>query len=115
MERWAARWGNEIQHLQVPRPTHGQDKCCCDYTLKGQVLVKVNSERDIGVQVSGDLKVSQQCAKAARTAMGVLVQILRAFSYRDKRVLPRLYVHVQYVRPPRLCSASLATMAKRRH
>ena len=75
--------------------------------------MKVNSERDISVQVSGDLKVSQQCAKAARTAMGVLVQILRAFSYRDKRVLPRLYV--QYVRPPRLCSASLATMAKRRH
>ena len=49
------------------------------------------------VQVSGDLKVSKQCAMAARTAMAVVAQILRAFSYRDRRVLPRLYV--QYVRP----------------
>ena len=73
----------------------GRTNPACDYSLNGQVLVKVNSERDIGVQVSGDLKVSEQCAKGARTAMGVLVQILRAFSYQDKRVLPRLYV--QYV------------------
>ena len=59
----------------------GRTNSACDYTLNGQVLRKVNSERDIGVQVSGDLKVSDQCARAARTAMAVLVQILRAFSY----------------------------------
>ena len=75
----------------------GRTNSACDYTLNGQVLRKVNSERDIGVQVSGDLKVSEQCARAARTAMAVTVQILRAFSCRDRRVLPRL--HVQYVKP----------------
>ena len=59
----------------------GRTNSTYDYTLNGQVLRKVNSERDIGVQVSGDLKVSDQCARAVRTAMAVLVQILRAFSY----------------------------------
>ena len=38
-----------------------------------------------------------QCAKAARTAQTVLSQIARAFHYRDKQVLLKLYV--QYVRP----------------
>ena len=41
--------------------------------------------------------MSEQCNKAARTATGVLGQVLRAFSYRNRTVLPRLFV--QYVQP----------------
>ena len=62
-----------------------------------QVLAKVDTERDIGVLVSSNLKMSEQCYKTANTATAVLGQILRAFSYRDKTVLPRLFV--RYVRP----------------
>ena len=47
--------------------------------------------------MSNNLKTSEQCYKAANTATAVLGQILRAFSYRDKTVLPKLFV--QYVRP----------------
>ena len=75
----------------------GRTNSAWNYTLNGQVLAKVDSERDIGVQVSGNLKMSEQCNKAARTATGVLGQVLRAFSYRNRTVLPRLFV--QYVRP----------------
>ena len=51
----------------------------------------------VGVLINNKLKPTAHCKKAARTAAGVLGQILRAFSFRDRRVLPKLYA--QYVRP----------------
>ena len=43
------------------------------------------------------LKPARQCAEASRTARGVLQQISRAFSYRDKVTFLNLYI--SYVRP----------------
>ena len=62
-----------------------------------QVLVETEEERDIGIQVSNNLKPAAHCAKAARTAQAVLGQITRAFHYRDRHTFVRLYK--QYVRP----------------
>ena len=97
LERWAARWGMKYNTEKCHDLHMGRTNSAWNYTLNGQVLAKVDSERDIGVQVSGNLKMSEQCNKAARTATGVLGQVLRAFSYRNRTVLPRLFV--QYVRP----------------
>jgi hypothetical protein len=47
--------------------------------------------------MASNLKPSAQCAQAARAAQSVLPQITRAFHYRDRHVLKKLYV--QYVRP----------------
>jgi hypothetical protein len=44
-----------------------------------------------------NLKPAAQCAKAAKTAQGVLGQLTRAFHYRDRHVFMRLYK--QFVRP----------------
>ena len=60
-------------------------------------LVTTEMEKDIGVLVWENLKPSKQYDKAARTAQGVLRQALRALSYRDQTVLPKIYA--QYVRP----------------
>jgi hypothetical protein len=49
------------------------------------------------VIVADSLKPAAQCAKAAKTALGVLGQIARAFRYRDRRTFVQLYK--QYVRP----------------
>ena len=65
--------------------------------MNGKQLVTTEMEKDIGVLVCGNLKPGKQCEKAARTAQGVLSQILRALSYRDRTVLPKIYA--QYVRP----------------
>ena len=54
-------------------------------------------EKDIGVLVWENLKSSKKYDKAARTAQEVLRQALRALSYRDQTVLPKIYA--QYVRP----------------
>ena len=54
-------------------------------------------EKDLGVIVSQSLRPSLQCAKAARTANGVLGQLCRGVGYRDKEVFIGLYK--TYVRP----------------
>ena len=86
-------FNTEKCHVLHIRRTNGGH----DFTLNSTVLSKVQSERDIGVLVSNNLKPGDQCRKAANTARKVLAQILRTFSYRDRTVLPCLYK--LYVRP----------------
>ena len=57
----------------------------------------VTGEKDIGINISDNLKPSEHCKIASRTAMNVLFQLLRSFSYRDRKVFLKLYV--TYVRP----------------
>jgi len=94
---WAAKWGMafntakcKVMHVGRHNPRH-------PYTMGGQVLETTECERDIGVLVRCDLKPSDQCAKAARTANAVLGQISRAFHYRDRWTFVKLYN--LYVRP----------------
>ncbi len=67
------------------------------YSLGNSKLTSVEEERDLGVIIENTLKNGRQCERAARSANGVLSQILRAFSYRDKKVLPSIFK--TYVRP----------------
>ena len=87
---WANRWGMSynvekchVLHLGRSNPRH-------KYTMNGKVLVDTEMEKDIGVLVTTNLKPANQCEKAARTANHILHQILRAFSFRDRTVLPRI-------------------------
>ena len=54
-------------------------------------------KRTLGSLSAAIFKPAAQSEKVARTASAVLHQVLRAFSYRDSSVLPRIYE--QYVRP----------------
>jgi ribonuclease P/MRP protein subunit RPP40 len=94
---WADRWGMEfnVSKCKVMHMGHANQKH--DYYMNGQQLEKSEEERDIGVMITSNLKPSAQCAKAPRTAQGVLGQITRAFHYRDRHVFMRLYK--QYIRP----------------
>ncbi len=68
-----------------------------DYTMEEQTLGKTTEEKDIGVLVTGDLKPSNHCAKAANMATSVLRQIQKNFTYQDRFTFVNLYI--QYVRP----------------
>jgi hypothetical protein len=61
------------------------------YYMNGEQLLTTKLERDIGVLVSDNLKPSEQCAKAAKTAAQVLGQLTRAFHYRDRFTFVGLY------------------------
>ena len=67
------------------------------YNMSGHMLGTTETERDIGVLVSANMKPARQCQKAAQTAGSVLGQISRAFHYRDRKTFVKLYK--QYVRP----------------
>ena len=94
---WSATWGMEfnvakckVMHVGPKNPGHV-------YKMAGKELEVTEEEKDIGVTVTKDLRPTQQCRRAARTARGVLSQIQRAFHFRDKDTFKSLYV--QYVRP----------------
>ncbi len=63
----------------------------------GVPLGTTTEERDIGVTMSLNLRLSAQYNKASRTASAVLTQITSAFHYRDRNTFISLYK--QYVRP----------------
>ncbi len=94
---WSLKWGMKFNAEKCHVLHIGRNNLCHKYTLGGVELSSTEEERDIGVLISKNLKPTKQCERAARTANGILSQILRAFSYRDKVILPRIYK--TYVRP----------------
>ena len=60
-------------------------------------LELTTSERDLGVQISNDLKASAQATKASSKANSVLGMLKRSFVSRDSELWKRLYMI--YVRP----------------
>jgi hypothetical protein len=94
---WADRWGMAF-NVQKCHVMHvGRNNPKAEYVMNGVRLGKTETERDVGVLVSNDMKQADQCKKAAQTAGAVLGQIHRAFHYRDRFTYLSLYK--QYVRP----------------
>ena len=94
---WADRWGMAFNVSKCKVMHLGRQNQKADYTMRGISLAKTSEERDIGVLVHDSLKPTRQCAEAARRARGVLMQISRAFHYRNRFTFVNLYK--QYVRP----------------
>ena len=61
------------------------------------VLSESTLEKDLGVLISKDLKVADQCNKAAKKAMRVLGMVKRSFKNLDKESLKTIYC--SYIRP----------------
>jgi hypothetical protein len=94
---WADKWGMAFNVAKCKVMHMGSRNPGFSYTMNNQTLESTAEERDIGVTISDNLKPAAQCAKAAKTAQGVLGQLTRAFHFRDRHVFMRLYK--QYVRP----------------
>ena len=65
--------------------------------MNNTVLLSTEMETDVGVIVSSDMKVSEQCGIAARKGNQILGLIRRNMTYRDKRLIIPLYISL--VRP----------------
>ena len=61
------------------------------YFMNNQQLEVVCNEKDLGVLISNDLKVSQQCQQACNKASKILCLINRTIEYRDTDILLRHY------------------------
>ena len=95
--KWAEKW----------QMLFNKDKCKClhigqanaknNYLMNNTVLLSTEREKDVGVVVSSDMKVSEQCGIAARKGNQILGLIRRNIAYRDKRLIIPLYMSL--VRP----------------
>ena len=94
---WSQEW-QMLFNLDKCKVMHfGTGNTKASYSMGGAVLQVVNCEKDLGVLVQNNLKVSQQCVKAAKTGNRVLGMISRTFQYRSKSVIIKL--HKALVRP----------------
>jgi len=71
------------------------------YKLNDLKIVEVQNERDLGIEVTSDVKPSLQCTKAASKAMQVLGIIKRNFGMNDKEDFRLLFngfvrTHLEY-------------------
>ena len=57
------------------------------YTMLGKELATVKDEKDLGVMVSEDMKVSTQCSLAAKKGYQVLGMINRTFTSKKRRFI----------------------------
>ena len=69
----------------------GKNNTKCQYIMGGQLLQTVSEEKDLGVIISDDLKVTSQCSKVVLTANRILGMISRTFACRNKDVILMLY------------------------
>jgi ribonuclease P/MRP protein subunit RPP40 len=66
--------------------------------LDGGELEVTEAEKDVGVMITANLKPSLQCARVAKKANMVLVQLARGVTYRNRVTFIRLYQ--VFVLPP---------------
>ena len=96
-EEWADTWGMTFNADKCKVMHVGRNNQKLPYTMSGQKMKITELEKDLGVLISEDMKPSQHCAKAAKSANATLGQISRAFHYRNKQMLAKLFK--VFVRP----------------
>ena len=93
---WADTWCMSFNTAKCKVLHLGRNNNRHVYNMNGIDLQAVETERDIGVLISSNLKPSQHCTQAAIRASAILTQISRAFMYRDRKTFLNLYK--QFVR-----------------
>ena len=97
LEEWSREWQMLFNSGKCHVLHLGSRNRHQEYTMAGQILEPVESEKDVGILIDKSLKPSQQCLRAATRANQVLGQLARAVGYRDKDTFLKLYC--VYVRP----------------
>jgi ribonuclease P/MRP protein subunit RPP40 len=88
-------WSNDwlmLFNVEKCKVMHlGKKNLGAGYSMNGNDLEVIQEERDLGVIVQSDLKVSAQCAKVVKTANRVLGMVRRTFECRSKDIILNLY------------------------
>jgi len=94
---WSKEWGMEL-HAQKSIVVHfGRKNPEFIYKIDNVPLQTTEAARDLGVKVQNDCDSSPHICEITKKAHGLLSQLKRAFSYRDSKVLPRIFT--TFVRP----------------
>ena len=99
--KWAEKWQMLFNNDKCKCLHIGQANAKTNYLMNNTVLLSTERETDLGVIVSSDMKVSEQCGTAARKGNQILGLIRRNIAYRDTRLILPLYLalvmpHLEY-------------------
>ena len=91
LTRWLDTWLMKF-NIDKCKVIHiGHNNIAFSYQMNGHTLQKAKSENDLGVIISNDLKVSDQCAKAYAEASRTLGLIGRNIRYKQTDVMLKLF------------------------
>jgi ribonucleases P/MRP protein subunit RPP40 len=88
---WSHKWQMPFNTEKCKVMHFGHDNAKVDYILEGNILDKVSEEKDLGVVICDNLKVSKQCRIAAKKGYQILGLIYRTFVSKNKNIIIKLY------------------------
>ena len=88
---WARIWQMQFNEGKCKVMHLGGRNEKFSYTMNNHVLEETTLERDLGIQVSSDLKVSIHCQHSYNRANRILGLIKRTFVCRDQKTMINLY------------------------
>ena len=88
---WSKNWQMQfnVGKCKVMHLGRGNEEW--NYVVNKQILEVVKEEKDLGIIITDDLKVSAQCGAAYSKANRMLGLIKRTFNSRDQNVMTMLY------------------------
>src|SRR5579872_7037819 len=79
--KWSEDWLMLFNYDKCKVMHFGSNNLMFDYTMGGNILQVVDSERDLVVVIQNNLKVSEQCANSVKTGNKIVGMIKRTFSF----------------------------------
>ena len=91
LSEWSSNWqmSFNVDKCKVMHFGHRNSKAV--YCINDTQLHDVQVERDLGVLVQSDMKVSQQCSNVVKTCNKILGLIYRSFTLKSKDAILSLY------------------------
>ena len=98
---WTEKWQMTFNVSKCKVMHMGGSNMEWNYVMNGQMLKVVKAEKDLGVQITNDLKVASQCETAYRKANRMLSLMYRTLEYKTPEIMTCLYKslvrpHVEY-------------------
>ena len=95
--KWSEKWQMLFNFGKCKCLHKGHGNLDVNYKMRHTVLGTTVKEQDLGVTISADMKVSEQCGIAASKGNQILGLIKRNITYKDKKLIILLYKAI--VRP----------------
>ena len=95
--KWSEKWQMQFYFGKCKCLHTGHGNWNVNYKMGDTVLGTTVNEKDLGVTISADIKVSEQCGIAASKANKILGLIRRNITYKGKKLIIPLYKAI--VRP----------------
>ena len=89
--KWSEKWQMLFNFGKCKCLHIGPGNTSMNYEMGGTILSTTVKEKDLGVTMDANMKVSEQCRIAASKANQVLGMIRRNITYKDKCLIVPLY------------------------